>query len=937
VDDVFGQNRMNQTPPPVMLDQKARLRDACLPAGPYRVLLVDDDAELLAHYRLLLEGAGMQVRTVPEPLVAMAAADGFRPDVMVLDIDMPECTGLELAAILREHERYAQVPIIFLSDESEIKQKLLALELGGDDFLIKPVDPAHLVATVTVRAKRWRYLQQISDDLRFSLSESTLSRIALDHHAIVSIADTSGNIIYANNKFTEISGYSLAELLGHNHRLLKSGVHPAAFYEEMWATISGGTVWQGEICNRRKDGSYYWVESTIVPFLDANGLPYQYISVRTDITALMQAEQELAEREERLRRSQIYANIGTWDWDIQTGALYWSDRIGPLFGYPEGKLDTTYENFINSVHPDDRQMVIDAVSACVSRGETYNIEHRCVWPDGTVHWLLESGDVTRDMAGKPTHMLGVVQDITRRKEAELALQASERQLKDAQRTASLGHWSLDVASGDIEWSDEVYHIYGRDPAVFQPTLASYYAELMHPDDVAAVQREEQAAYASGRRHGIDHRIRWPDGTLRWVHIEGLAESADNGQPLRISGVVQDITDRKRAEAQLVAARDEAERANRAKSDFLSSMSHELRTPMNAILGFAQLLEADGTLTADQQDSVNEMLSAGRHLLELINDVLDLAKVEAGRVDMSIEPVTFAELAGECMNLIRPLAEGHGIALEWDDSARCALRADRVRLKQALLNLLSNAVKYNRPRGRVRLRLGEAGNGRARLLVSDNGPGIAAAKLVELFQPFHRLGAEQSGVEGTGIGLVITRRLIEMMGGSVGVESEPGIGSTFWIELPLDDGPPTDRITSPVTATIPAGMSNDASRTVLYIEDNPANLKLVSQLLARRPHVRLLTAHTPTLGINLAVANRPDLVLLDINMPDMDGYEVLAQLRAHDRLHDLPVVAITANAMPRDIERGMAAGFTRYLTKPLNMTLFLETVDRLLPERSSLGA
>jgi PAS domain S-box-containing protein len=909
---------------PLDIDRLAKLVDDLtqrVPAEPYRVLLVDDDEDLLAHYKTLLYVAGMEVHAVSNPLQALEAAAQFRPDVMVLDVYMPECTGLELAAILREGQAWSQIPIIYLSVESNLHKQLLALDLGGDEFLTKPIEPAHFVMAVAVRAKRSRHLRQVADSLRQALRERDQRQTAFDQHAIVSVADASGRIIYANSKFTEISGYTLAELLGQNHRLLKSGVHPASFYEQLWKTISGGQVWRGEICNRKKDGGLYWVESTIMPFLDASGRPYQYISVRTDITQIKQDE-------ERLRHSQIYANIGTWDWDIQTGNLYWSERIAPLFGYPSGKLETTYDNFLKAIHPDDRQAVIDAVGACVERGVSYNIEHRCVWPDGTVRWLLESGDVVRSAEGRPLHMLGVVQDITARKHAEIALTESRARLEEAQTLAQLGNWEADLVTSELRWSEEIFRIFGQNPASFTPSVEAF-RQAVHPEDAERLRVSEQRAAETGV-HDVVHRIIRPGGEVRYVHELARSGYDTEGCVVRLTGTVQDVTDLKQAEQALIVARDEADRANRAKSEFLSSMSHELRTPMNAILGFAQLLEIDTGLNAEQQDEIQEILKAGHHLLELINDVLDLARIEAGRVDLSIEPVLCDDVLHECLSLVRPLAEQRGIRLV--TVAGCDgiwLRADRIRLKQVLLNLLSNAVKYNRPQGQVSVDVSIANSGRVRIHVRDTGPGIPSTRIAELFQPFNRLGAETSDVEGTGIGLVISRRLIEMMGGSIGVESTYGTGSDFWLELQRDDvrDMPAGRLVPSTGAmrTLP----NAALRTLLYIEDNPANLKLVMQILAKRPHLRLLTAHTPALGLDIAAVQHPELILLDINMPDMDGYEVLALLRAQDWARELPIVAITANAMASDIQRGRAAGFTGYLTKPLDVHRFLAVIDQAL--------
>jgi CheY-like chemotaxis protein len=359
------------------------------------------------------------------------------------------------------------------------------------------------------------------------------------------------------------------------------------------------------------------------------------------------------------------------------------------------------------------------------------------------------------------------------------------------------------------------------------------------------------------------------------------------------------------------------------------MSHELRTPMNAILGFSQLLEYDGTLTDEQNDNVQEILKAGNHLLELINEVLDLSKVESGHINLSLEPVEVCSVVEECLGLVTPLADKRDIRVSHRGLQGIAVRADRMRLKQALLNLLSNAIKYNREGGSVHLDVDSGDDGALRIRVTDTGPGISGERLSELFQPFNRLDAESSNIEGTGIGLTITRRIVELMGGSVDVESEPGVGSTFWIDLPVESLNKLDDDGAAIGATTTTLADSTAQHTVLYVEDSPANLKLVAQILGRRPHIHLLTAHTAELGIELALARRPELIMLDINMPGMDGYQVLKVLQSDPTLTSVPVVAITANAMPSDIERGKAAGFSEYLTKPIDVAAFMQTLERHL--------
>lgn len=308
-------------------------------------------------------------------------------------------------------------------------------------------------------------------------------------------------------------------------------------------------------------------------------------------------------------------------------------------------------------------------------------------------------------------------------------------------------------------------------------------------------------------------------------------------------------------------------------------------------------------------------------------MLDLAKVESGNIDLSLEPVEVCAVVDECLALVAPLADQRSIELQHQGLQGAAVRADRTRLKQVLLNLLSNAIKYNREGGGVTLNVQPQGDDQLRIQVIDTGPGIPADRLTGLFEPFNRLGAEAGEMEGTGIGLTITRRIVEMMGGAVDAQSEVGVGSTFWIELPLEvlsDSSGHFDSTSGIGKT-DAGSANAIEHTVLYIEDNPSNIKLIAQLFGRMPHIHLLTAHTPELGIELALARQPALILLDINMPGLDGYQVLEVLKAESSLKSIPVVAITANAMPRDIERGIAAGFSDYLTKPLNVGQFLDTV------------
>ena len=390
--------------------------------------------------------------------------------------------------------------------------------------------------------------------------------------------------------------------------------------------------------------------------------------------------------------------------------------------------------------------------------------------------------------------------------------------------------------------------------------------------------------------------------------------------------------RKQIEDELNRAKAVAEKANLAKSDFLSSMSHELRSPLNAILGFAQLMESDPVpQTATQKESTGQILQAGWYLLDLINEILDLALIESGKLLLSQESMSLDEVLIDCQAMIEPQAQKHGITMNFYNlNEACFIHADRTRVKQILINLLSNAIKYNHAGGTVVVDCAVKSSERVRISVTDTGPGLSPEKLTQLFQPFNRLGQENSGEEGTGIGLVMTKRLVELMGGVIGVQSTIGKGSVFWVELMRAEEPMLEEVQGDAQKNTPSLAAHNAEiRTLLYVEDNPANLRLVEQLVLRRPNMRLLSAGDATLGIKLAREQQPEVILMDINLPGISGIRALAILRDDPVTQHIPVVAISANAMPHDIRKGLEAGFFRYLTKPIKVDAFMVALDEAL--------
>lgn len=455
---------------------------------------------------------------------------------------------------------------------------------------------------------------------------------------------------------------------------------------------------------------------------------------------------------------------------------------------------------------------------------------------------------------------------------------------------------------------------------------------IHPDDLARLQAST-ALMREGKldRVVIEMRTQHRDGHWIWIEAsQRLIRDPQTGEPKEVLGIARDISDRKLAEDALATAKAEAERANQAKSDFLTAMSHELRTPMNGILGFAQLLDGGrfGALAPKQKEFVGTILESGQHLLGLINDILELSKIESGKIQVVTEAVDPVPLMKSVIATLRRDAERYGIELVAGDHGLGLppLLADRTRLAQALINLGSNAIKYNRPHGEVRFTYHNLEDGWVRLCVTDTGIGIPQERQGEIFEPFNRLGAERGPIEGTGIGLSLTRQLVTLMGGRIGFSSVLGHGSSFWIDIPVYVEPAVP-VPSPAEAEPPLTMKSGFS--ILYVEDNRGNRDLMRHIVQSLDNVRLIEAHDGAGGLTLAQRHRPDVILLDINLPDVNGLALLQQMKKLPELALTPVLALSASAMPRDIEHGLQAGFFRYLTKPLDVKLLLESINAAL--------
>ena len=541
----------------------------------------------------------------------------------------------------------------------------------------------------------------------------------------------------------------------------------------------------------------------------------------------------------------------------------------------------------------------------------------------------EKSEIQQITHNLQTHQIELEMQNRELHEAQLKLEESRNRYADLYDFAPVGYITLDTKGCLTEINLTGAKMLGveRTYLLNQPLT-----QWLMPEYRLAFLNHLDKVFNKKQRAVVELKIKGRTiETPRDVQFESaLAPEGDNEAQCRTAMV--DITERKQFEAELILAKEIAEQANQAKSQFLSRMSHEFRTPLNAILGFAQLLETNSNERKEpgQRHNIEQILKAGWHLLDLVNDLLDFAAIEANMINLQIEAVDLVECIHTSLDIIQPLAEQRELTIEntVDICAGMYVQADSVRLKQALLNLLSNAVKYNQTGGVVMLSCEQAGADAVRISVTDTGSGIQQADMSTLFEPFNRLYLRTYAVEGTGIGLTIAKQLVESMRGQIGVTSEPGQGSTFWIELPLGQ-PPANVTPTANTPSVATPEPEVAESTMLYIEDNFDCIQLIEAVVEDMPGIKLLTANTPALGLELAQAQQPDLIVLDINLPGMNGFKVLEQLRATEATREIPVIALSGNALTEDIEKGLRAGFSHYMTKPFRIVEFRKTVNELL--------
>lgn len=660
------------------------------------------------------------------------------------------------------------------------------------------------------------------------------------------------------------------------------------------------------------------------------------ISIQADLRASNDVD-VLRETVARFQRIFSGSGYGFWEWNLTTQRIDWSGGFWERMGYSvEDAVHINDANYIwTYIHPDDHQISAASMHEHFRTGKPFNSAYRVRMKNGDYIWTQVRADSVRDENGRVIIMSGVSFDVTALKEAEEALRESESRQERIIQSSNDGIWEWYSKKGGFHFSSRCWELIGYDANDDEITQGEdklvVWRNHIHPQDLTKFDDALASHMAGKGPFDIEYRLIGKDKEIHWVRGRGRASFNKEGKPIRMSGANMDMTQIKLAEERVIQAKVAAEKANQAKSEFLSSMSHELRTPLNAILGYAQLFEYDLNLTQQQMTNMREIRKAGDHLLQLINDVLDLAKIESGKMTVSLEPVLVSRIINEAFTLVQPQADSRGIRLysSIENFENHYVIADNVRYKQALINLLSNAVKYNNMGGEVEVKLLLVTPKTLRLSVRDNGKGIPANRQTEVFQPFNRLNAEFSKIEGSGVGLVITKQLVEMMHGRLDFQSTEGVGTEFWIDLPLAsewNQQQTEIIKSVDYG--PTQLEFQNHKRVLYIEDNPTNIRLLQQFFERHNCLSLDVAEEPFIGIYKARSTQPDLIILDINLPGMDGFEALNVLKHDPMTKHIPVVGLSANAMPYDIERGIKSGFFEYLTKPVDMNKLIETLNRI---------
>jgi PAS domain S-box-containing protein len=806
------------------------------------------------------------------------------------------------------------------------------------------LNPAATTAEVITEIQRQEVLLKTGALQNAIFNSANFSSIATDAKGVIQIFNVGAERMlgYAAaevmNKITPADISDPQELIVRARALsAELGTPITPGFEALVFKASRGIEDIYELTYIRKDGSRFPAVVSVTALRDDQDAIIGYLLIGTDNSVRKQIENEQQKLDQRLRDQQFYtrslieSNIDALMTTNPSGIITdVNKQMEALTGCTRDELiGAPFKNYFT-----DPELAEAGIKLVLSEKKVADYELTVRARDGTETAVSYNATTFYDRDRVLQGVFAAARNVTERKQFEKQQRAASAYARsliesslDPLVTISIQGKITDVNEASVQATGVARE------QLIDTDFSDYFTD---PDKARAGY---QKVFSDGFVRDYPLAIHHQNGQILNVLYNAAVYKDSSGMVQGVFAAARDVTERNRLDQvlqekniELESARTVADKANLAKSDFLSSMSHELRSPLNAILGFAQLMESDSTLkTPSQKKSLAYILEAGWHLLTLINEILDLATIESGKVPLSEEPVALDEVMLECLSMIENQAEQHGIKLTFPQfDIPLYVRADRTRLKQVLINLLSNAIKYNSKQGKAEVTCTENTPGRVRISIEDSGAGLHPEQIAQLFQPFNRLGQEAGSEEGTGIGLVLSKQLVELMGGKIGVRSTVGVGSVFWFELNLVAEPRFSMEEAETTALVQVPVLNEAQpHSLLYVEDNPANMQLVEGIISRYPDIQLLTAVNGYDGIEIARTSQPSVIMMDINLPGISGLEVLKILREDPTTAHIPVIAVSANALPLDIEKGLKAGLFLYITKPIKVKEFMEAVNMAL--------
>jgi PAS domain S-box-containing protein len=744
----------------------------------------------------------------------------------------------------------------------------------------------------------------------------------------MALLDAAFNFIQVNQAYAAADERELEFFPGKNHFDLYPNQDNQAIFQQV---VETGEPFQAyakpfEYEEKPDRGESCW-DWTLTPLKkNTDGPVTSLLLCLLNVTERVQNEEALRISEAKYRA--LVETMPAVTYTATINELSSTEFISPQI---ESMLGFTPDDFIANpnlwrelLYPDDRDRVMSEITESYRTHEPLCSEYRMLTKQGDVIWVVDESVVVEDKDGNPLMLQGVMRDITKKKEAEEKLLTQSEIITNMAEGAYLIRTN---DSGIVYTNPKFEQMFGYNPGEM---LGKHVSIVNAPTDKPPEDTAKEIGCAL-REKGIwggEVKNLKKDGTTFWCYANVSTFNHPRFGEVWVS-LHSDITERKQAEQELIAAKHEAERANHAKSEFLSRMSHELRTPLNAILGFSQLLHLEEELLDEEQrEAVEHISEAGGHLLYLINEVLDIARVDAQKMRLSIEDTPLDTVFTSALMLVKNLALKKGVTICELPKVIPWVHADAKRLKQIMVNLLSNAIKYNREGGTVDITFTSALEGRVRINIIDTGIGIKLAEQAEVFEPFYRVALKGGAVEGSGIGLSVVKKLVEVMDGEIGIQCEYGQGCTFWVELPLARSTEV-RLTDEDIAILSSTMLNtgQGAQRVLYVEDNPASLDLMKLIFKKLSDYKLLSAFNAEQGLDIAREQRPDLILMDLDLPGIDGFEALERLHADHKTADIPVIAVSAHAMSECVTKGIKAGFIDYVTKPIQVDQLLAAMNR----------